>query len=191
MKGQPSRKNSKYLHLHCRGKCECFRVVLWSGRVAHKVTFFSDFPELVPIVLLWWGWVLSRAHGPLPSFLRLVVSCVLVCQLHCSFIPWGPSLHCSLSPLTKSTKACGCETPSYEYNCRVINDVYINYPVKADVQLHWCESQKHHSSNWEYFFPYWRAGNFATLSGFHKFTFVLSGKRVKGKLQVLSVLLKW
>ena len=108
MKGQPSRKSIKYLQLHCRGKCECFRMVLWSGRVAHKVTFFvtRGFPELVPTVLLWWGSLgagSSAAHtDPFPPS-RGLFSCVLIWQLHCSFIPGGPSLHCFLSPLTKNT----------------------------------------------------------------------------------------
>lgn len=38
--------------------------------------------------------------------------------------------------------------------------------------------------DWERFFFYWRAGNFATSSGFRKFTFVLCGE--KGERQTAS-----
>lgn len=144
------------------------------------------FPELVPTVLLWWS-CLSSTHGPFPSFPRSVFSCVLVWQLHCSSIP-GVHLCVALCHhlLKVLSETCGYKTPSYEYNCGVINNVYVNYPVKVNVQLHWCESQKHQLCQIET----WRAGNFATSSDFRKFAFVLSGKRARGKLQVPSALLK-
>lgn len=149
MKGQPSRKSVKYLQLHCRGKFECFTMVLWSGRVAHKVTFLCDQrfsrvgPYCAAVVRLSGGWALSSTHGPFPSFPRSVFSCVLVWQLHCSFI-LGVHLCFALCHhlLKELSETCGYKTPSYEYNCRVVNNVCINYPVRVDVQLHWCELQK-------------------------------------------------
>jgi len=41
------------------------------------------------------------------------------------------------------SKTCARKAPSCEYNYRVLSNACINYPVKADVQLRWCESQKH------------------------------------------------
>lgn len=72
---------------------------------SHFFLVTRGFPELVSAALgrLAGGWVLSSVHGAFPSFPRSVFSSVLVRQLHCSFIPGGPSLRCSLSPLTKST----------------------------------------------------------------------------------------
>lgn len=162
--------------------------MLWSGRVAHKVTFFCDQrffrvgPYCAAVVKL------PQQHTRTLSLLpRSVFSCVLVWQLHCSFIP-GVHLYVALCHhlLKVLSETCGYKTLSYEYNCGVMNNVYINYPVKVNVQLHWCESQKHQLCQIET----WRAGNFATSSDFRKFAFVLSGKRARGKLQVPSALLK-
>lgn len=89
------------------------------------------------------------------------------------------------------SKACGYKTPSYEYNCRFISNVYINYPVKVDVQLHWCESQKHWLCQTESTFS--STGELETLPHHQAFTsshLCYVGKKVRGKLQVPSVLLK-
>lgn len=197
MKGQPSRKSIKYLQLRCRGKCECFGMVLWSRRAAHKVMgFFGDqrFSRVGLCCSGEAGWRLgpqqcTRSLALLPEVSLLVgVGSTAALRFHPRGTISALLCHHLLKVLSET---CGYKTPSYEYKCRFVSNVYINYPVKVDVQLHWCDSQKHWLCQTESAFS--STGELETLP--HHQAFASShlcyvGKKVRGKLQVLSVLLK-
>lgn len=180
----------KVLQLHCRSKCECFRMVLWSGRVAHQVMFLCDqrFSRAGPYCgdAVWRLGPQQRARTPCPpSWGQL--SCV--CWFHSCIAVSSQGIHlCGAlchHLLKVLSEMCDKKTPSYGYNCRVINDVYVNYPVKADVRLHRCESQKHQLCKTENTFS--RTEELETLPRRQTFTSLhlcLSWKRARGKLQV-------
>lgn len=97
--------------------------------------FFCDqrFSRLGPlcaaVVRLSGGWVVSSAHRPFPSFLRSVFSCV---RLTVAVSLQGVYLYLSVAHCHDLLKILS-ETCGYEYHCRVVNNVYINYLVKVDI----------------------------------------------------------